>query len=124
MIKKFSCETCKNRLCTRNIPLFKSLSDSNLEKITKLKKHIHFEKGDFLFSEGDELTKLYIINSGTIKLTKTTVDGKERITDILTEGDFCGESNILSTSVKSLNNAIAIKETDVCIIEKKELDTL
>ena len=79
------------------------------------------KKGESLFLEGDKVSKLFIISEGMIKISKSTATGKEQIINILTVGDFLGESNILGDTKESNVSAVAVKNTELCTISREDL---
>ena len=115
------CERCACRLYAREVPIFESLSEDELDRIISIRKHLSIKKGESLFIEGDKVSKLFIISEGMIKISKSTIDGKEQIINILSVGDFLGESNILGETQESNVSAIAVKDTDLCTISRKDL---
>lgn len=115
------CEMCASRLYAKEVPIFESLSEEELDRIISIRKHLSIRKGESLFLEGDKVSKLYIISDGMIKITKNTIDGKEQIISILTVGDFLGESNILGETQGSNVTAIAVKNTELCTISRHDL---
>lgn len=117
----FCCESCASRLYAREVPIFESLSEEELDRIINIRKHMEVKKGENLFLEGDKVSKLFIISDGIIKLTKSTTNGKEQIINILTVGDFLGESNILGETLSSNVSAIAVKNTELCTISREDL---
>ena len=52
------------------------------------------KKGDYLFTEGNLGTEMYIIQEGRVEILKT-VDGEERREALLEKGDFFGEMSVL-----------------------------
>lgn len=118
----FCCETCANRLYAQEVPIFDSLSEEELNRILSIIQHISLKKGETLFLEGELVTKLFIISDGMIKITKNTATGKEQILNILTVGDFLGESNILGATSESNVSAIAVKDSQICTISRKDLE--
>lgn len=56
-----------------------------------------------------------------IKISKSTATGKEQIINILTVGDFLGESNILGDTKESNVSAVAVKNTELCTISREDL---
>ena len=52
-------------------------------KIARMTNHIHYKKGQMVIQEGVKSDTLFIMNSGKVKLSKFTVDGKEQILYIL-----------------------------------------
>lgn len=115
------CEKCASRLYAREVPIFESLSEEELDRIISVRKHMYLKKGENLFLEGDKVSKLFIISEGMIKISKTTATGKEQIINILTVGDFLGESNILGDTLESNVSATAVKNTELCTISREDL---
>jgi len=53
------------------------------------KAHL-MRKKQYVYSEGDEPTRLYFLKSGKVKTIRNTTDGKELITGVYTTGEFFG----------------------------------
>src|SRR5699024_10005528 len=66
---------------------------------------------------------LLVVHKGKVKITRFSHTGKEQVIRILERGDIMGE---LSLFVKTprLDNAEALEETSVCIIDGEELRKL
>lgn len=116
-----SCEKCASRLYAQEVPIFESLSEQELDRIISVRKHMVLKKGETLFLEGEKVSKLFIISDGMIKISKNTATGKEQIINILTVGDFLGESNILGDTQESNVSATAVKSTELCTISREDL---
>lgn len=110
--------------CPKKVPIFSSLSNEEILKITKMTKHIPFQKGQMLVGEGEKSDILYIINKGKVKLSKYTVDGKEQILYIMTAGEFFGELNLFNEDELSNFSAFAIENTVICQLTKKDIDQI
>ncbi len=74
----------------RSIPLFASLSDSELAEIAPMFTEQAVEKDDFVFFEGDPPLWVYIVIEGRIKLLKYSEDGKAVILHLLKPGEMFG----------------------------------
>lgn len=73
----------------------KTLSKEDFEKYLAAKKLISFEKGDVIFEDGETPKGVYFLNSGTAKLSKQGVYGKEQILRFIKEGDLIGYRSLL-----------------------------
>lgn len=69
-------------------PIFKSLTDYELEPIVDLAKHRLYRNGSHIFLQGDKLTNVYFIHQGNVKIYKTDIHGKEQIVNVLQPGDM------------------------------------
>jgi len=108
--------------CPKKVPIFTSLSDKEIVKITKMITHKRFKKGQALIHEGEKSDRLFIINKGQVKRSKFTVNGKEQILDIMTCGDFFGEMNLFNADVANNFTAYAIQDTEICLLTKDDID--
>lgn len=117
------CCTCNHKYCAKKVSLFSSLSDNDLNMVVNLVTQKAFNKGDTIFSEGEIFDKLFIINSGSMKVYKYTKDGKEQILYILKEGEFLGDLNLLKEDTFKFS-ATALESINICIIHKDDFDAL
>ena len=84
-------------------PLFKGLSQSQLEKIAQIAVKRNFEKGGLIFLEGDEGDGFYIVARGMVKIYKVSPEGKEQILHIFGQGEPFGEVPVFSGSAFPAN---------------------
>jgi CRP/FNR family transcriptional regulator len=73
------------------IPLFDGLPSDELEALSEIVLHKHFNKGQIIFSEGDKADGFYVVVEGTVKIFKLSVEGKEHILHIFESGEPFGE---------------------------------
>lgn len=71
------------------VPLFKGLSQSELESIKSCLREKSFQKGEFLFMEGACCERVFIVRSGRVKLFRTASSGREQTLETLEPGDTC-----------------------------------
>jgi len=117
------CDVCDNKLCVEKVDIFKHLSKNDLFDLLKIIKHKKFKKGESIFDVGDEFNTLYVVNSGRIKIHNYTYSGDDNILYFLESGDIFGEISLLKTS-KFKHRGTAIKNTNLCMINKKDFDDL
>lgn len=75
-----------------------------------------YPKDCMIFGEGQKGSELYIIQKGTVKITKI-VDAKEIILAILKPGDMFGEMALLEDKPRSAS-AISNEDTDLMVISR------
>lgn len=114
----------KTEPCPKKVPIFQSLSNEEILKVSKMTNHIQFQKGQMLIHEGEKSDTLYIINKGKVKLSKYTANGKEQILYIMTAGDLFGELNLFNEDEVSNFTAFAIESTEICQLTKRDLDQI
>lgn len=96
------------------------------EQLEKLETIMHERQtvaGTYLFWEGDELGKLYFVLSGTVKIVKSTEDGKNLILSILNEGDLVGEMRGNGSEYYGYS-AEVIEDARIGVIEQADLEKL
>lgn len=80
-----------------------------------------FKKNDFVYFEEDAADKVYLVNSGKIKIGYVTDDGDEIITAILSKGEIFGEKAILGQESRSEFAQAIENKTSVCPITTPEM---
>ncbi|MGI6085003.1 MAG: Crp/Fnr family transcriptional regulator [Acetivibrionales bacterium] len=118
-----ACDSCRHKLCAGRVPIFASLDSEQLLKVIKLIIHKEYKKGEYLLFEGEVTNDLIIVNKGQVKAFKNTLDGREQILYIFSEGDFFGEKNLLRDQTSNYG-VEALEETHVCIIHKDDFQKL
>lgn len=123
-----SCEKCRHRSCSgdycaRKVSIFSELSDQLLGDVVNNIDRKHYTKGDIIFETGQVSDRLYIVNSGRMKIFNYSREGKEQILYILNEGDFIGELSLLKKTNFEFN-AAALEDTSLCTISKAHFDSI
>src|SRR3972149_6718519 len=75
----------------KNLPLFSTLSDKELDKLSDMSKEFTYKNGEYAFYEGDPPDWFFIVKEGNIKVIKQAEDGKEIIMHMFKAGDTFGE---------------------------------
>jgi CRP/FNR family cyclic AMP-dependent transcriptional regulator len=66
-------------------------SKDNFSKIGDIMYNNKVEAGTYLFWDGEKAEKLYYVQQGKVKITKSTDDGREFVLYLFQEGDLFGE---------------------------------
>ncbi len=74
-----------------SIPLFNGLPKSQIDDLAMIMADQIFEKGQTIFTEGEEAKGFYVLISGRVKIYKVSLEGKEQILHIFGPGDPFGE---------------------------------
>jgi CRP/FNR family transcriptional regulator, dissimilatory nitrate respiration regulator len=92
------------------IPLFNGLPEDQIAAIGKIAVEKRINKGEIIFSEGDEGIGFFIIAEGRVKVFKVSTEGKEQILHIFGPGQPFGEVPVF-TGQRFPANAQAIDKT-------------
>lgn len=98
-------------------------SEENFTRLKEIMYTTQAPTGTHLFWEGDEADKLFFIQSGRIKITKTSDDGRQFILYMYQEGDMFGQVDPFRQSLQVFN-AEAIEDCTIGIIQQKDLEIL
>ena len=93
---------------------------SMLENIIEGKQILKLRKGIKLFSQGGGADAIYFIQSGSVKVTTASVQGKEAVLAILGPRDFFGEGCLVGQSVR-INTATTTESSIVFEIQKRAM---
>ena len=85
----------------RNIPLFSSVGDEDLEAVAALLIERRFPKHKTIVEEGLPGDYMYVIREGRVQVSKLSDDGREKIREFLEAGDFFGEMSLLDNAPRS-----------------------
>ena len=116
---KTACSQCNlQELC---LPF--GVSDGDIDQLDalvgarrKVKRHQH------LYRVGDAFESIYAVRTGSFKTDVLLEDGREQVTGFQMSGEILGLDGI-STDTHTCN-AVALEDSDVCIIPFANLETL
>ena len=72
----------------RDITLFKDFTPAELQSVHNLAKEHKYQRGEYVFMEGQEREAIYFIRRGLIKIFKVDEEGREHIVNILGKGEM------------------------------------
>lgn len=113
---KCSCGHEQNSTCVERVPIFHNLSQDEMSEITRIMRQANFKKGDEIYSMDDELTSLFVINTGRVKIYRLSDTGKEQVIRVLEMGDFMGEFALFSNATMD-HYAQCLEESTMCVID-------
>ncbi|GHT49987.1 cAMP-binding protein [Spirochaetia bacterium] len=99
-----------------------SLIDFNKPNFTFTKSEFlrTYKKNNIVFAEGETGEDLFIIQAGSVRITKI-IDGAEVILAILKQGDIFGEMAILESKPRSAS-AIAMEDSILMVVQKQNFE--
>jgi CRP/FNR family cyclic AMP-dependent transcriptional regulator len=96
-------------------PLMSSMSKKDILKFLDESETLEFTKGQHIVNVRDEDTNLYLINSGSVRVTLFSNDGKDvSFIDIDTGGNF-GEFSAIDGKPRSAN-VIALSDGEITVV--------
>lgn len=113
----------EKELCVARVPIFRGLSHEEQIGVSRLARPRQLAKGEALYLTGDPTSRLLIVHSGTVKITRTEAGGREHLIRVLGPGDFMGESAFL-TGRPADHSAIAAEPSRMCVFRHEDLAQL
>ncbi len=105
------------RLFLRRVPLFYSLSESQIDMLAVGCAWRSFSRGRTIVAEGEPSQSLYILLSGRAKVQRSDSEGKEVILAVLGAGEFFGEMSLIDDEPRSAS-VITLESCDFLAIPK------
>ena len=102
-----------------SVNLFYDVKDSVIEEISNLCQSKTYPKNSMIILEEEFGDQLFIVRTGTVKITRVNDEGKEVILALLGVGDFFGEMAILDGKSRSAN-ALAQEKCEVITINSAD----
>ncbi len=106
----------------RLIPFFSDLSDDVLSAIEKYCRREHYGRGDLVFANGELSDRMYIIQSGQVKVISEH-NGSEKIHSYLNPGNFFGETALLTGEPRHTSIRVVI-DSDLISLGRQDLQEL
>lgn len=106
-------------LTLKEAPLFQGLSETELTLVKTCLREKSFAKGEILFSEGKTCERVFIVQSGRVKLYRTASSGREQILETLGPGDTCA-CNPGSSNWSCMSTAQALTPSTVWYLSRND----
>jgi len=107
----------------KKVPLFADLSERELGFLTERAAPHRLKKGEWIFSEGEPCEGLYVVETGAVKIFKTSVGGREQVLTIEGPGQSIAELPVFDGG-NFPASAMAVDDTDLLFVGKKDFQAL
>ena len=103
----------------KSVNIFSDLSESELNSIQELCKTRKYPKNSMIILEEEMGDVVFIVMSGTVKITRVNDEGKEVILAMLGSGEVFGEMAVLDGESRSAN-ALSQENCEVVAINRED----
>lgn len=110
-------------ICASRVPIFQGLTLDELARFNDILITTDYAAGEAIYNQGQPAHSLCIVNTGSVKLYKTSPDGREQVLRILSPGDFFGETVLFGEQMLA-TSAQALGSTKVCRIDKRQAEDI
>lgn len=100
-------------------PCYNEFITNEISNLFENKTCKFFKKNEILFSEESAPSGIYFLNSGKVKIFKTSGKRNEQILRFVTAGNFFGLISVI-TEEERITSATAIEDSYVCFIPKDQ----
>jgi CRP/FNR family transcriptional regulator, cyclic AMP receptor protein len=100
------------------MPFFDKFSKNDVERVSANERL--FDRGSFVFMEGDNGDQFYIIISGLVEISRFE-NGRKFVLSTLQEGDFFGEMALFEEGEVRSANAEVLEKTSLLTINRHDL---
>jgi CRP/FNR family cyclic AMP-dependent transcriptional regulator len=107
----------------QRLPIFNGLTDTELQFLSHRAVPRMYGKGEILFQEGEPCTGLFVIESGQVKIFKSSPNGREQILAVEGPDSSVAELPLFDGGVYPASSA-AVSETHVFFISKQDFHSL
>jgi CRP-like cAMP-binding protein len=100
------------------------LSSSCLTLLKVSSKSHLYRKNQTIFTQGQRGDRIFYVETGTVKLTSTSKQGRDAVVAVLDGGSFIGEAVLEAERTPSHYRATALTDTRVRVTDRKSMQKL
>jgi|APSaa5957512622_1039677.scaffolds.fasta_scaffold08573_2 CRP-like cAMP-binding protein len=108
---KCSCENCQLKSL-----FFTHVTTDELIDMCEIKEERSYSKGDIIIGEGEPISEFLYMKEGLVKLSKSTVEGKDQIISFSKPFDFVSILSVFSSDIYKYSVS-AVEDSVVCVLE-------
>jgi CRP-like cAMP-binding protein len=101
------------------IPSFAGVDAATLEAVAQIATPRHFPAGQVIYLEGEPATTLYILESGWVRATRMSPDGREQALSVLRPVEIFGDIAVFVRSPYP-GTVVALEDVEVWAIDGAE----
>jgi CRP/FNR family transcriptional regulator len=107
----------------RRVPIFNGLTETELQFLAERAVPHNYSKGELLFTEGDPCTGLFIVESGKVRIFKSSPSGREQILSVEGPGSSIAELPLFDGGTYPASTA-AVGEARIYFVSKPDFHSL
>jgi CRP-like cAMP-binding protein len=107
----------------RRVPLFADLSDTEIKFLAERAVPRRYAPGEVIFAEGDACPGLFVIESGNVRLFKSSPGGREQVLTIEKPGNSVAELPVFDGGNYPAS-AAAVDDAQLLFVSKQDFHSL
>ncbi len=113
----------RSDLCVAQVPLFQGLTYDEQLAVAKVATPSVVDGDQQVYAAGSETSRLMVVHTGTLKISRIDMEGREQILRVVGPGDFIGESAFL-TGDRPPYSITAMGPSSMCVFRHADLGRL
>ena len=110
-------------LCVSRVPIFQGLTREEQLRVAEFVRPVHVAKGETVYSPGQSVSRLLVMHSGQLKVSRPAANGQEQILRTVTDGDVVGERAFLTGHLPN-DLVVALVDSRMCVFDHADLSAL
>src|SRR5919112_2317877 len=105
------------------IDVYEPLSSEEIEQLNKQLPSIHLERGEIFYTPEERSERLFVLESGKVRIFRTTPNGREFTLAIVESGTVFGEMALTAQQLEGAY-AQAMEPSEVSTMAREDLERL
>jgi CRP-like cAMP-binding protein len=118
-----SVQEAASRAVLKRVPIFSSLSEQEFAFLTSRVVQRKFGAGELIFGEGDPCAGLYVVQSGNVRIFKSSVGGREQVLSIEGPGNSIAELPVFDGGTYPAS-AQAVSDSTLLFFSRQDFQAL
>lgn len=110
-------------LCVARVPLFQDLSSDDQVYVGEVASPTRVDRGEQVYAAGSRVSQMMVVHTGSVKVSRIDVEGREQILRVLGPGEFIGEAAFL-TGERPDHFITALEPSSLCVFRHADLGRL
>jgi CRP-like cAMP-binding protein len=100
--------------------IFSKLTELQLDRVYQSSQLIRLAEGEILFNQGENVKAFYMVLSGKMKLFRISIDGQEKIIEIVKPGEVFAEALMFTDKTDYPVSSSALSESEIIAINAEK----
>lgn len=109
--------------CVSRVPIFAGLPPAEQDIVAGYVRHIDLAPGERLYGPGDQLSRLFVVHAGRVRVVRITAPGREQLIRVAGPGELVGEYPFL-TGRPPVAWVFADEPSRLCVFDHTDLTQL
>jgi len=109
---------CNCKQCQLKTLFFPHVADDDLSDICGIKEERSYSRGEFITKEVEPINEFLYLKEGLVKISKSTIEGKDLIISFSKPFDFVSLLSVFSSDTYKYSVS-AVEDSTVCILDLK-----